>query len=60
MPNSTFSKQMGRVTFLLSSVLVAVLCGGAFYLLRSHAGNRHLLLAAAYGLVVLEIGRAHV
>jgi hypothetical protein len=55
MSNSTLSKQMGRVTFLLSSVLVAVLCGGAFYLLRTHAENRHLLLAAAYGLVVLGV-----
>jgi hypothetical protein len=36
-------------------VLVAVFCGGAFYLLRSHAGNRHLLLAVAYGLVVLGV-----
>ncbi len=55
MSNSTLSKQMGRVTFLLSSVLIAMLCGSAFYLLRSHAGNRHLLLAAAYGLVVLGV-----
>jgi len=55
MSNSTLSKQMGRVTFLLSSVLVVVLCGGALYLLRNHAGNRHLLLAVAYGLVVLGV-----
>jgi hypothetical protein len=55
MPNSTLSKQMRRVTFLLSSVLIAMLCGGALYLLRTHAGNRHLLLAVAYGLVVLSV-----
>jgi hypothetical protein len=55
MSNSTLSKQMGRVTFLLSSVLVAVLCGGALYLMRTHAENRHLLLAAAYGLVLLGV-----
>jgi hypothetical protein len=55
MSKPTLSKQMGRITFLLSSVLVAVLCAGAFYLLRTHAENRHLLLAAAYGLVVLGV-----
>ncbi len=40
---------------MASTVLVAVLCGGAMYLLRAHAESRHLLLAAAFGLVVLGV-----
>ena len=55
MSNSTLQKQMGRVTFLVSTVLVAGLCGGAMYLLRAHAESRHLLLAAAFGVVVLGV-----
>jgi hypothetical protein len=46
---------MGRVALLISSVLIMALCGAAFYLLRDHAGNRHLLIAVAYGLVVLGV-----
>jgi hypothetical protein len=46
---------MGRVTFLVSAVLVAGLCGGVMYLLRGHTESRHLLLAAAFGLVVLGV-----
>jgi len=46
---------MGRAAFLVSVVLVAGLCGGAMYLLHTHAESRHLLLAVLYGLVVLGV-----
>ena len=55
MSNSTLQKQMGRITFLVSMVLVAAGCGGTLYLLHAHAENRHLMIAAAYGLVLLGV-----
>jgi hypothetical protein len=45
----------GRITFLLSCLLVAVLSGGALHLLRAHAGSHRALLAVAYGLALLGI-----
>jgi hypothetical protein len=53
--NSTLHKQMGRVTLLVSTVLVAAGCGGALYLLHAHAESRHLLFAVAYSVVLLSV-----
>lgn len=49
------SKLAGRITFLLSCLLVAALSGGALHLLRAHAGSHRALLAVAYGLVLLAV-----
>lgn len=46
---------MGRVTFLVSILLVVAGCGGALFLARAHVESRHLLVAAAYGLVLIGV-----
>ncbi|MGA3373371.1 MAG: hypothetical protein ABSC48_16570 [Terracidiphilus sp.] len=55
MPDLVWAKQMGRITYLLSSVAIAVLCGAAVLLLRSHPESRHVLLAAQCCLAVLAV-----
>jgi hypothetical protein len=45
----------GRITFLLSCLLVVVLSGGALHLLRAHAGSHRALLAVAYSLALLAV-----
>jgi hypothetical protein len=53
--NSILNKQMSRITYLLTSVAIAVLCGVAVLLLRSHAENRHLSLALEYSFAILGV-----
>lgn len=55
MSNSALNRQMSRITFLLSSVLVAGLCGGALRLQHSHPDSKRLLLGLGYGVVVLGV-----
>lgn len=55
MPDSAWRRLKGRIQFLLSCLLVAVLSGGALQLLRAHAGSHRALLAAAYGLALVGI-----
>ncbi len=55
MPISLLNKQMSSMNYLLSSLAIAVLCGGAGLLSRSHAENRHVLLAVQYSLMVLGV-----
>jgi hypothetical protein len=53
--NSPLSKQIGRITFLFSALLVAVLCGVALHLLRSHAESRRAVFCVGYGLILLGV-----
>jgi hypothetical protein len=55
LPNSPLSKQIGRITFLFSALLVAFLCGAALHLLRSHAESKRALFCVGYGLVLLGV-----
>jgi len=55
LPDSALSRQIGRITFLLTSLVVAAAGGGALYLLRSHAESRRVFLAVEYGFVLLGV-----
>lgn len=55
MLDSAFSKQMGRITFLLSCLVVAVACAGALRLLLTYPENRRVTYAVAGGLVLLGV-----
>jgi hypothetical protein len=55
MMDSALSKQMGRITFLLSSLVVAVACGASLQLLLNHAGNRRVTYVVAAGLIFLGV-----
>lgn len=55
MSDSALLKQMGRITFLLSSLLVAVACGVAFRLLQAHPESRRFTYAVAAGLIFLGV-----
>jgi hypothetical protein len=55
MADSTLFKQIGRITFLLSSFMVASAGCGALQLLRSHAESRRAYLVIGYGLVLLGV-----
>ena len=55
MPNSTLHKQFGRITFLLSCVLVAGLSGAALRLLQAHAESRRAWMAVGYCLSLLGV-----
>lgn len=55
MPNSALSKQIGRISFLLSSLLVALIGSGALQLLRSHAESHRATLAVECALVLLSV-----
>jgi hypothetical protein len=55
MLDSAFSKQMGRITFLLSSLVVAVACGVALQLLLDHVENRRVTYVVAAGLIFLGV-----
>jgi hypothetical protein len=55
LPNSTLYKQFGRITFLLSCVLVAGLSGAALRLLQAHAGSRRAWMAVGYCLILLGV-----
>lgn len=55
MSGSALSKQIGRISFLLSSLLVALIGSGALQLLRSHAENRRATLAVECALVLLGV-----
>jgi hypothetical protein len=48
-------KQIGRLTFLLSSASVAVLCGVALGVQQSHPDSRHVALAFECGLALLGV-----
>jgi len=53
--NSALFKQIGRLTFLLFSASVAVLCGVALRLQQSHPDSRHVAIAIECGLVLLGV-----
>src|ERR1039458_4996287 len=55
LPNSTLYKQFGRITFLLSCLLVAGLSGAALRLLQAHAESRRAWMAVGYCLVLLGV-----
>lgn len=55
MPDSPQSRQIGRMTFLLSALLVALLCAAALHLLRSHAESKRAVFAVGYGMVLLGV-----
>ena len=55
MPNSTLYKQFGRITFLLSCVMVAGLSGAALRLLLAHAESRRAWMAVGYCLILLGV-----
>jgi hypothetical protein len=49
------SKQIGRVTFLFSCVLVAGVSGAALRLLQAHAESRRAWMAVGYCLILLGV-----
>jgi len=53
--NSIMHKRTGRITFLLSSVLVAVLAGAAAHLAQLHPDSRRVTLGLEYSLVLLGV-----
>jgi hypothetical protein len=55
LPYSILKKQLGRVTFLLSCVLVAGLSGAALRLLQAHAESRRAWMAVGYCLILLGV-----
>jgi len=55
LPGSALSKQIGRITFLLSCVLVAGLSGAALRLLQAHAESRRAWMAVGYCLILLGV-----
>lgn len=55
MPNSTLYKQLGRITFLLSCLLVAGLSAAALRLLQPHAESRRAWMAVGYCLILLGV-----
>jgi general stress protein CsbA len=52
---SALRKQIGRISFLLSSLAVAATGGGALQLMHAHEGSRRVSLAVEYGLVLLGV-----
>jgi hypothetical protein len=46
---------MGRITFLLSSVFVVMMCGAAQKVQHSHPDSKRVLFALGYGLVLLGV-----
>ncbi len=55
MPNSTLYKQLGRITYLLSCLLVAGVSGAALRLLQAHAESRRAWMAVGYCLILLGV-----
>jgi len=55
LPNSTLNKQIGRITFLLSSLLVVVLCGVARKMLHAHSDSHRVFSAVGYSMVLLGV-----
>jgi hypothetical protein len=53
--NSILRRQLGRITYLLTSLLIALAGGIALRVLHSHPDSEHLPLAVHGGLVVLGI-----
>ncbi len=55
MPDSTSTRQTGRIVFSLSSLTVVALCGIALKLLHAHAESHRAQLAVEYGMVLLGV-----
>lgn len=55
MPDSFLRKQIGRIAFLLSCLLVAGLSGEAVLLMRAHPWSHRGLLLAQFSLVLLGV-----
>lgn len=55
MPESFLYRKIGRMAFLLTSVLVAALCGVALKLLQAHNDSHRALLAVESGFVLLGV-----
>ena len=55
MSNSTVNKQTDRITFLLSSVFIAMMCGAALKVQHSHPDSKRVLFAVGYSLVLLGV-----
>jgi hypothetical protein len=53
--NSALFKQIGRLTFLLSSVFVALLCGGAQLLVQAHPDSDRVANAAKLGVALVGV-----
>ena len=53
--DSALFKQVGRLTFLLSTAFVAVVCGGALFLLEAHPDSERLGAGVRLGLVLLGV-----
>jgi len=55
LPDSILKKQFGRITFLLSCVLVTGVSGAAQRLLQAHAESRRAWMAVGYCLILLGV-----
>ena len=55
MSHSALFKQIGRLTFLLSSAFVAAVCGGAQVLLQAHPDNERVSAAVKVGLILVGV-----
>lgn len=55
MPESYLYRKFGRLAFLLLSVMVAALCGGALMLLQAHNNSPRAHLAVEFGFVLLGV-----
>lgn len=55
MTNSILHKQLSRITFLLSCLLVAGLSGAAQRLLQAHAESRRAWMAVVYCMILLGV-----
>ncbi len=53
--NSELCRQTNRITFLLSFLFVATLCGAALKLLHAHPESHRVQLAAEYGIALLGV-----
>ena len=55
MPELRSNRQIGRITFLLSSLSVVGLCGVALRLLHTHPDTKRITFAVGYGMVLVGV-----
>jgi hypothetical protein len=53
--NSALNKQMGRIAFLLSTLVVAALCVVARKMLHAHSDSHRVFSVVGYGMVLLGV-----
>jgi len=55
LPDASSKRQIGRITFLASSLLIAGLCAAALKLLHAHPDSKRVTFAVGYGMVLAGV-----